>query len=150
MQYFSFETIIGPITILLEDSKIVRISFGLKKYLCPYLDNVLTIDIKNKIKKFLNGDIKFLDVDYKLIASDFQKEVLTATSKIPYGKTKSYRDIAVEIGRPKAARAVGLALGSNPLPLIIPCHRVIGSNGKMVGFTGGLNIKEYLLFLEQN
>lgn len=149
MHYFSFETVIGPITILIENDKIIRINFGIKEYPYPYIVNDLTFNIENKIKKFLSGDIKTIDVDYDLIATGFQKDVLVATLKIPYGKTRSYKDIAVEIGRPKAARAIGHALGSNPLPLLIPCHRVIGSSGKMVGFTGGLNIKKYLLSIEQ-
>jgi methylated-DNA-[protein]-cysteine S-methyltransferase len=81
-------------------------------------------------------------------ATTFQREVWQATRTIPYGETRSYKWLAEKIGRPKATRAVGGALGKNPLPIIVPCHRVIGSNGGLVGFTGGLDVKIKLLELE--
>ena len=79
----------------------------------------------------------------------FQIAVLGALVQIPYGETRSYRDIAIEIGRPKAMRAVGAANGRNPLPIVIPCHRVIGANGSLTGFGGGLEAKTFLLELER-
>ena len=79
----------------------------------------------------------------------FQVEVLEALRGIPYGETCTYRDIAVAVGRPKAVRAVGNANGRNPLPIVIPCHRVIGSDGSLTGFGGGIEVKRYLLDLEQ-
>ena len=81
-------------------------------------------------------------------ATPFQAQVLAQLQKIPYGETCSYRDIAVAIGNPKAVRAVGGANGANPIPIIIPCHRVIGSNGTLTGFGGGLDSKRFLLDLE--
>ena len=75
--------------------------------------------------------------------------MLEALRGIPYGETRTYRDIAVAVGRPKAVRAVGNANGRNPLPIVIPCHRVIGSDGSLTGFGGGIEIKRYLLDLEQ-
>ncbi|NLL90358.1 MAG: MGMT family protein, partial [Dehalococcoidales bacterium] len=81
-------------------------------------------------------------------ATTFQREVWQATRTIPYGESRSYKWLAEKIGRPKATRAVGGALGKNPLPIIVPCHRVIGSNGDLTGFTGGLDIKIKLLELE--
>ena len=78
----------------------------------------------------------------------FQVAVLDALVQIPYGETRSYRDIAISIGRPKAVRAVGAANGRNPLPIVIPCHRVIGTNGSLTGFGGGLEAKSFLLELE--
>ena len=78
----------------------------------------------------------------------FQVAVLDALVQIPYGDTRSYRDIAISIGRPKAVRAVGAANGRNPLPIVIPCHRVIGTNGSLTGFGGGLEAKSFLLELE--
>jgi len=80
--------------------------------------------------------------------TDFQRSVWQATRTIPYGETRSYAWIAGQIGRPKASRAVGQALHRNPLPVIIPCHRVIGSSGKLVGFDGGIELKNSLLTLE--
>jgi O-6-methylguanine DNA methyltransferase len=80
--------------------------------------------------------------------TDFQLQVLDELQKIPYGQTASYGEIAQRIGRPKAVRAVGAANGRNPLPIVIPCHRVIGSSGEMTGFGGGIPVKEALLRLE--
>ena len=79
----------------------------------------------------------------------FQRRVWDALLEIPYGETTSYGEIARRIGQPQASRAVGLANGSNPLPIIIPCHRVIGSNGSLTGYGGGLPIKQQLLALER-
>ena len=79
----------------------------------------------------------------------FQQAVWKELLKIPYGQTRSYKELAIAIGKPKAARAVGMALNKNPIPLIIPCHRVIGSNGSLTGFALGLETKKWLLRLEQ-
>lgn len=83
-------------------------------------------------------------------ATAFQREVWRATRLIPYGETRSYTWVAEQIRRPKAVRAVGQALGKNPLPVIIPCHRVLASNGELGGFSGGLEMKKYLLCLENS
>lgn len=83
-------------------------------------------------------------------ATEFQKLVWKETMKIPYGYTATYKEIAERIGNPKSYRAVGNALGKNPLPIIIPCHRVIKGDGKLGGFTGGINLKKFLLKLEKN
>jgi len=80
--------------------------------------------------------------------TEFQLQVLNALLQIPYGSTSSYLEIAQEIGRPKAVRAVGSANGRNPIPIIIPCHRVIGADGSLTGFGGGLPTKQFLLALE--
>lgn len=81
-------------------------------------------------------------------ATDFYKQVWTELLKIPYGKTVAYLDIAEALNNPKAVRAVGMANGKNPIPIIVPCHRVIGKSGHLHGFTGGLDIKEHLLHIE--
>lgn len=78
----------------------------------------------------------------------FQESVWNAILKVPYGTTLSYRELAARIGRPEAVRAVGAAVGSNPIPIIVPCHRILGSNGRLTGFAGGLKVKERLLELE--
>lgn len=83
-----------------------------------------------------------------LEGTDFQKSVWNAIVQIPYGTTLSYRELAARIGRPEAVRAVGGAVGANPVPIVVPCHRVLGSDGKLTGFAGGLNVKERLLELE--
>ena len=88
-----------------------------------------------------------LKVDRRLIG-DFAWDVLRATRKVPFGRTATYGEVAATIGRPKAARAVGGALGSNPIPIVIPCHRVVGAGGKLTGYAGGLPRKQLLLELE--
>lgn len=104
--------------------------------------------VKAQLNEYFAGERKFFDVDLAPDATPFQSSVLDALREIPYGETRSYRDIAEKIGNPKAVRAVGGANGSNPIPIIIPCHRVIGSNGTLTGFGGGLDSKRFLLDLE--
>ena len=84
-------------------------------------------------------------MEYEFSGTEFQKSVWHELEKIPFGKTKTYGEIAKEIGNPKAGRAVGSACNKNPLPIIVPCHRVIGANGKLTGFAGGTETKEWLL-----
>ena len=101
-----------------------------------------------QILEFLEGKRSRFELALDLRGTDFQLKVLDALLEIPYGETRSYRDVAERIGNPKAVRAVGSANGNNPIALIIPCHRVIGSNGSLTGFGGGLPTKQYLLELE--
>lgn len=107
------------------------------------------IDLTKRLKAYFSGEkISFLD---KLDFSDyttFQCEVWKAASQIPYGETRSYGWIAEKTGRPKAVRAVGQALGRNPCPVIVPCHRVLAGDGGLGGFSGGIEMKKYLLRLE--
>ncbi|MCD7722910.1 MAG: methylated-DNA--[protein]-cysteine S-methyltransferase [Clostridiales bacterium] len=102
-----------------------------------------------QIKEFLAGERKAFDVDFKLCGTDFQKKVWAALLEIPYGTTKSYKEIAQAVNSPKACRAVGMACNKNPIMIIVPCHRVIGSNGQLVGWAGGLEIKKALLETEK-
>jgi methylated-DNA-[protein]-cysteine S-methyltransferase len=104
--------------------------------------------VRAQLDQYFAGERKEFDVDLAPDATPFQASVLAALREIPYGETRSYRDIAERIGNPKAVRAVGGANGSNPIPIIIPCHRVIGSNGTLTGFGGGLDSKRFLLDLE--
>ena len=97
---------------------------------------------------YFAGSLKTFDLPLAPTGTDFQLMVLRELQKIPYGTTASYGEIASRIGRPRAVRAVGHANGRNPLPIVIPCHRVIGSDGRLVGFGGGLAAKEALLRLE--
>lgn len=98
---------------------------------------------------YFKGELETFDLRLAPAGTAFQKNVWRELCKIPYGETISYGQLACRIGNPKASRAVGLANGSNPIPIIIPCHRVIGSNGKLTGYGGGLHIKEKLLALEK-
>nr|WP_090890519.1 methylated-DNA--[protein]-cysteine S-methyltransferase [Evansella caseinilytica] len=101
-----------------------------------------------QLQQYFQGERAAFDLPLDLIGTKFQTLVWNKIREIPYGQTKSYKNIAMEIGAPKAVRAIGGANNQNPIPIIIPCHRVIGSNGSMVGYGGGLDKKEYLLRLE--
>ena len=101
-----------------------------------------------QLNEYFAGDRQDFDLPLRLDGTEFQLLVLQELRRIPYGETASYRDVAERIGRPKAMRAVGAANGRNPIPIIVPCHRVIGSSGDLTGFGGGLDTKEALLRLE--
>ena len=103
---------------------------------------------RQQLEEYFAGERKDFDLPLHLSGTDFQVQVLRELQRIPYGETTSYGDIAERIGRPKAMRAVGAANGRNPIPIIVPCHRVIGSSGDLTGFGGGLDTKEALLRLE--
>ena len=101
-----------------------------------------------QLQEYFAGERKTFDLPVRLSGTPFQQSVWQALQRIPYGETRSYRDIAEAIGNPKAVRAVGSANNRNPLFIIIPCHRVIGSDGSLVGYGGGLAMKQFLLDLE--
>jgi methylated-DNA-[protein]-cysteine S-methyltransferase len=103
---------------------------------------------RQQLTEYFAGERREFDLPLKLSGTEFQLSVLHALQQIPYGETTSYSDVAERIGRPKAVRAVGAANGRNPIPIIVPCHRVIGSHGDLTGFGGGLDTKEALLRLE--
>lgn len=106
------------------------------------------IPFKETIKQlnaYFSGKLHEFDLPLKPVGTPFQEAVWQALTTIPYGKTVSYKDIAKHVNLPKAARAVGMANGRNPISIIIPCHRVIGANGKLTGYGGGLHRKEWLL-----
>lgn len=104
---------------------------------------------KEQLNAYFAGDLQQFNLVLAPQGTPFQQLVWQALLQIPYGKTRSYGEIAAAIGQPSASRAVGAANGLNPLPIVIPCHRVIGSTGKLVGFGGGLPAKEHLLALER-
>ena len=105
-------------------------------------------EARRQLDEYFAGDRKDFDLPLHLSGTDFQVQVLEELQQIPYGETTSYGAIAKRIGRPKAMRAVGAANGRNPIPIVIPCHRVIGSGGDLTGFGGGLDTKAALLRLE--
>lgn len=105
--------------------------------------------VKQQLGEYFEGVRQSFEVPLAPQATPFQARVLEALQAIPYGQTRSYKEIAQAVGSPKAVRAVGGANGNNPIPILIPCHRVIGSNGTLTGFGGGLDVKRYLLDLER-
>ena len=106
-------------------------------------------EIVRQLRAYFAGELETFDLPLAPEGTPFQQKVWNELCGIPYGETISYGELAKRIGNPNASRAVGLANGSNPIPIIIPCHRVIGSNGKLTGYGGGLPIKEKLLALEK-
>jgi methylated-DNA-[protein]-cysteine S-methyltransferase len=106
-------------------------------------------EVLKQLRAYFAGKLEDFDLPMSPQGTEFQRGVWKKLCDIPYGETISYGELAKRIGNPKACRAVGLANGTNPIPIIIPCHRVIGSNGKLTGYGGGLPIKEKLLALEQ-
>lgn len=103
----------------------------------------------SQLTEYFEGQRKAFDFPYKMQGTDFQKKVWKALCDIPYGETRSYKDIAIVVGSPKASRAVGMANNRNRLLFVVPCHRVIGANGSLVGYVGGLEMKTTLLELER-
>ena len=110
----------------------------------PILDKA-----RSQIAEYLAGNRSSFDIPLDLVGTDFQVDVWHALDQIPFGETRSYGELADQLNRPGAARAVGAATGRNPVSLIIPCHRLVGSSGKLTGFAGGIDAKRWLLEHEQ-
>jgi methylated-DNA-[protein]-cysteine S-methyltransferase len=113
-------------------------------------DNAPFAEAIRQLRAYFQGELKNFDLPLSPEGTEFQLRVWKNLCEIPYGETISYGQLAQRIGNPKASRAVGLANGSNPIPIIIPCHRVIGSNGSLTGYGGGLSNKKMLLALESS
>lgn len=111
-------------------------------------ENQLLIETGSQLVAYFAGQLRQFGVPLDLVGTDFQVRVWRQLETIPYGETRSYQQIADAIGSSKAVRAVGAANGANPIPIIVPCHRVIGASGKLVGYGGGLPLKKRLLELE--
>ena len=137
---------IGNLKIEEEDNYIVEVSFTEEKE--TQVSSDLLRRCVTEIEEYFRGNRKEFDLPLLLKGTDFQKRVWHALEKIPYGQTRSYQDIAMMIKNPKASRAVGMANHVNPIVILVPCHRVIGKNGKLTGYGGGLDKKKYLLELE--
>ncbi len=154
MEYCYFQSPIGQLLLVAEQQKLCRIGFleGKLSYTpkesWTYNEQHLQIAI-NQLKEYFAGRRREFTVPLTLHGTDFKKAVLEQVAKVPYGHTSSYSDIAKSIKRPLACRAVGTANATNPLPIIIPCHRIIGKNGDLTGFGGGMAVKRFLLGLEQ-
>lgn len=149
--YGLYDTAIGPLTLSAEKDALTEILFGsvipdgVEEQKMPVTDRAAA-----ELGEYFAGKRKIFTVPILLYGTPFQKQVWQALLTIPYGQTRSYKDIAVQIGRPLAYRAVGMANHDNPLSIIVPCHRVVGADGSLTGYGGGLSIKEMLLHLEQH
>lgn len=158
-KYYSFESPIGKLTVYFTENGIIALSFAEEgdnlKYIERYYSTPIEVDKKDynyheEIIKYLNGNLKRFTLPIFFKGTPFQESVWKELLNIPYGETRTYKELAENVGCPKGPRAVGGALNKNPIAIIVPCHRVIGSNGKLVGFAGGLDIKSRLLELEKN
>lgn len=143
-------TVIGPLTIIDTDNSISHIHFGEVKVMgIEERKTELIAETERQINAFYKGERDSYDLPLTLQGTEFQNKVWKALLEIPRGETRSYKDIAEAIENPKASRAVGMANNRNPIPVIVPCHRVIGRNGKLVGFAGGIDLKEKMLLIEK-
>lgn len=144
---YYYDTYTGKIGIAEEAGAITDIVF--KTIDCPVEETELIRETKRQLDEYFAGKRKDFDVPTRLNGTEFQKRVWLALRDIPYGKTASYKDIAAAVGCPKGYRAVGMANNRNPISIIYPCHRVVGSDGSLTGYGGGLDVKAKLLELER-
>lgn len=154
MRYFiEFDTPIGIVRIIEEDGFITSVHMMQVIESMPddivYRETEILLSAKKQLEEYFAAIRKNFDLPLKLKGTPFQLLVWEQLKQIPYGETRSYGEIAKAIGNPKASRAVGGANNKNPIGIIVPCHRVIGANGKLVGYAGGLDVKEKLLMLEK-
>lgn len=147
---YLYPTEIGTIGIVEENNRIVEVTFDRIRAICQIEETSLIKQTHREILEYLEGKRKKFTVPIDLKGTIFQKQVWEALLTIPYGETRSYEEIAIQINNPKACRAIGSANHCNPIAIIVPCHRVIGKNKKLVGYRGGLDIKETLLQLEMD
>lgn len=147
---FYYETKIGKIGIVENGTAITRVDFG---EIIPRDVELTETDLLKKaneeLQEYFDGKRKLFDIPLAPQGTEFQQKVWKVLQEIPYGKTYSYKDVAIKVGNEKASRAVGMANNKNPIAIFIPCHRVIGANGKLVGYAGGLDVKEMLLAMEK-
>jgi len=151
--YTTFGSPVGPLLLAGDSNALRLVSFESSKRSTPprpdwEQDKAPFAEVIRQLQAYFGGELKEFDLPLALEGTDFQLRVWKALRTIPYGETISYAQLAQCIGNPKAVRAVGLANGSNPIPIIVPCHRVIGSDGSLTGFGGGLSTKKKLLELE--
>ncbi|HLR62077.1 MAG TPA: methylated-DNA--[protein]-cysteine S-methyltransferase [Lentibacillus sp.] len=164
LYYGEMESPVGELTIVSDSKKAVRIDYGsfaeiedkLRHWSERYFDDPEFIQEPEKVdlaaselREYFQGERQDFTFDFAFYGTPFQQKVWQALyNKIPYGDTKTYKDIAQTINNPKAVRAVGGAVNKNPFSIVVPCHRVVGADGKLVGYGGGLDKKEFLLTLE--
>lgn len=150
INYFCYDIEIGRIKISEKDEKIIGLVFSdYKKEDEIEKETELIKKAYTQLEEYLSGKRTEFNIEIEMIGTEFQKKVWKELLNIPYGETRSYKDIAIAIGNEKACRAVGNANNKNPIAIIVPCHRVVGSDGSMTGYAGGLNIKEKLLKIEK-
>lgn len=151
MSIYFYEYDIGKIGIAENFGKITNLYFAneVVPQNVQISETPIIKEAHQQLRSYLAGELKDFSLPLAPAGTVFMKQVWAALCEIPYGKTASYKEIAVKVGSPKAARAVGLANNRNPIAIFIPCHRVIGSDGSLTGYAGGLDLKKRLLDLER-
>lgn len=149
----TLDTPVGPITLGGDDDALTALVMHEQRHAPADLagwpqDKNAFGDVVDQLKAYWAGELTAFDVNLRLEGTEFQRRVWAGLCEIPYGETWSYGQLAAHVGAPNAQRAVGLANGKNPIAIIVPCHRVIGASGKLVGYGGGLDRKTFLLAME--
>ncbi|ACV22029.1 methylated-DNA--[protein]-cysteine S-methyltransferase [Slackia heliotrinireducens] len=148
MNHFVYAMPQGRLTIVASETALTNIYFGVKELDMPFAPSKITNDAATQLQEYFAKKRTSFDLPIQLKGTPFQLEVWNALRDIPYGQTRTYAQIAETAGRPNAFRAVGSANNRNPLPIVVPCHRVVGSDGDLVGYAYGLKLKRFLLELE--
>lgn len=142
----TLSTPIGPLTVVADGEHLAAIEFGgvgHSRRSSPFLE-----EAERQLIAYFTGTLSSFRLALAPVGTEFQRDAWRAVAGVPYGRTATYSEIAVSIGRPRAVRAVGAANGANPLPIVVPCHRIVGANGDLTGYAGGLDAKLALLRLE--
>lgn len=152
------DTPVGRMFVYVRGGRLVGLTLeeawrhGTERHIARHLGRVEFVEdaieaepIARQVREYFAGERRTFDVQMEMLGTEFQRAVWGAVAAVPFGQTRSYAQVAIEIGQPSATRAVGAANGANPLPLVVPCHRIIGANGSLTGFGGGLPMKEWLL-----
>ena len=151
LNYLLLASPLGTLRLWSNGRQLVQIEFGDRKAVpegARQQGDAVLQSAGEQLEEYFAGTRRRFDLPLAPKGTDFQQSVWRALAEIPWGQWRSYADIARAIGRPRAVRAVGAANGRNPLPIVVPCHRVVGSDGSLTGFAGGLEMKRYLLELE--
>jgi methylated-DNA-[protein]-cysteine S-methyltransferase len=154
LHYRTVDSPVGPLTLAGRDGRLRHLRMVDQTYEPSregwMADDSAFADAVAQLEAYFAGDLIEFELDLELMGTDFQRRVWAALLTIPYGETRSYGEIALQIGSPGGSRAVGLANGHNPVGIIVPCHRVIGANGSLTGYGGGIHRKKSLLEMERN
>ncbi len=154
LSYGYFESPVGRVLVAGDADHVHLISFASERPVVEprpgwRRDDAQFAEVFRQLEAYFAGELTRFDLPLRFAGTAFQNQVWRALCGIPFGATTTYGSLAARLGRPTASRAVGAANGANPLPIVVPCHRVIGANGSLTGFAGGIEIKKFLLDLEQ-
>ena len=146
--YIYYDAPFGRLTLISEDEYLTGLYFGEREIDGEMQETEILKDASTQLDEYFAGNRRKFELPLRTTGTDFQRKCWEGLRTIPYGETRTYQEMARYAGNEKAVRAVGGANHNNPISIIVPCHRVIGKNGKLVGFGGGLDVKEFLLNLE--